>query len=102
MPLTIHVTRQELCDLFDALGIWDKIQRQECTIEYIIRTQVPARNYPHATSTMARVRNSLGFQIATVHLIFGNDTGDIMHRDASDLVVEQVKLERQMMSKQSR
>lgn len=98
MPLMVHVTKQELCDLFHTLGIWDKIERQECTLEYITSTQAPARSYPNAMSTIARVRNAVGFQIGTAHLILAVSTREVLHRDASDLVVGDVKLERQKAS----
>ena len=98
MSLTVHVTKGELCDLFDALGIWDKIEQGRCTLEYIMRTQAPARSYPDATSTIARIRNQHGFQIGTAHLIYTNASGETLHRDASDLVIGDVKLERQKAS----
>jgi len=72
--------------LYQALGIWDKIRNGRLRSEEIPNTRAPSHAWPGATSVLLRHRNSAGLQVATTHRIYF-PSGETPYWTEKDLLV---------------
>jgi hypothetical protein len=88
-PPTVAVTQSELDDVFDALGLWDKIRDGQISSDHIPRARLPSGQFRGGISDIVRHYNRLGYHVATTHRITMPD-GTTPHWDAKDLHIGNV------------
>lgn len=86
---TVEITLDLLELLFTDLGIWDKIRN--CTLLNRRLYSKPSHTWPRATSMIIKHFLPNGKHVATTHCIKDN-TGRILHWDAKDLRLGDVRL----------
>ena len=91
---TAKVTQDELNHLFDEFDIWAKIQDGYLSSEPKPGADTPSYDWPNATSMIIKHCRSDGKHVATTHCIKDNKIGRVLHWDAKDLIVGDVKLTR--------
>jgi hypothetical protein len=88
---TAEVSIELLGNLFRAFDLWSKI-RSGCLISTpVAEKDAPSHHYPDALSRIVKHRLPNGKHIATTHRIEAL-SGDILHEDAKDLLVDDVCL----------
>ena len=83
-PPRVEVSKQELDELFQALGIWVKIFDRRLSAESIPSKSAPSWRFDGGISEFIRHRNPLRLQVATTHRITTPD-GGIPHWHAKDI-----------------
>ena len=86
---TIGLAPGELKALFNALSIWDKLERGVFTT--IVKANDPAKAVDGGWSRMLAHYNAAGAHICTTHRIIGPG-GDVLHEDEADLYVGDVTI----------
>ena len=89
---TAEVPLEVLDCLFDEFDIWAKIQDDRLSSEPKPGTPTPSHDWPNATSMIIIHRLPNGKHITTTHCIRHDKTGDVLHWDAKDLIVGDVRL----------
>ncbi len=89
---TAEVPREVLDCLFDEFDIWAKIQDGRLSSEPKPGTPTPSHNWQNATSMIIKHFMPNGKHIATTHCIKDKDSGDVLHWDAKDLRLHDVRL----------
>lgn len=89
---TAEVSLEVLNYLFDELDIWTKIQNGRLTSEPKPGSHTPSYVWRNATSMIIKHSQPDGKHVATTHCIKHDDSGDVLHWDAKDLIVGEVRL----------
>lgn len=90
---TWQVTKEVLEDLFRSLDLWAKIDDKRLRSEPAPGKRIAAHHYPDALSLIVKHFLSLDNQeihVATTHQI-ADAQGNVLHRDAKDLLVGGVR-----------
>lgn len=82
-PLSAIVTRTEMDALAESIELRAKIRRGELTEVPILTARRPAKLF-EGVSDILRLRNQLGFQVATVHRLI-DLAGDVRHWHCKDI-----------------
>jgi hypothetical protein len=86
---TVQVTLDFLECMFRELGIWENINNKYLKSKIVKKD--PARDYPNSTSEIIKHFKPSGKHVATTHRIRDNQ-GSVLHWDAKDLRVADIKL----------
>lgn len=86
---TTEVSAECLDSMFNKFDIWSKIKNGHLRSETL--PEVPAKAFPDATSVIIKHFDANGKHIATTHCI-KDCKGSILHWDAKDLRINDVRL----------
>lgn len=87
---TAEVSIELLNYLFDEFAIWAKIHDGRLSSE--TRKHTPAHDWPNAISMIIKHFTANGKHIATTHCVKDINSGDVLHWDAKDLKIQEVRL----------
>jgi hypothetical protein len=88
--VTAEVSIDALNILFSDLNLWSNIQNG--SLRSFKLKPMPAKNYPHASSRIILHFLPNGKHIATTHCITDDRTGQILHWDPKDIIINDICL----------
>ncbi len=91
---TVVIPHEELQRLFEALGLWDKIQDGRFTSEEAVAKTAPAKQFPGGWSYILKHYNAAGAQTCTTHKLI-DANGEPRHWDEADIKMGEVTIAKQ-------
>jgi len=89
---TAELSIEILDYLFNEFDIWAMIHDGRLSSEIIPDTPTPSTAWPNATAMILKHFKPNGKHIATTHCVKDNKSGDVLHWDAKDLRLRDVRL----------
>ena len=86
---TVEVPRDFLEYMFKEFDIWENINNKHLKSKIV--KEAPAKDYPNSTSEIIKHFKPGGKHVATTHRIRDNK-GSVLHWDAKDLRINDIKL----------